>query len=876
MKRNYLPTYTRYLIVLLAAVSLVSCSRKKNKWLNRNFHAMGAYYNVIYNGNLALEQGKEELEQTYIDNYWEILAIERMQVVEESRLADDSRNESFSKAEDKAAKAIQKHNINIGGTEYNPQMDEAFLLLGKARYYDQRFFPALEAFNYIITDYPESDRLVTAKVWREKTNMRMGNNETALKNIKTLLAQDMEFEEEDLADASATLAQAYINLEQKDSAIAPLAEAIRVTPSNEKRGRYLYIKGQLYDRLEQIDSANATFDEVIALNRKTPRIYMINAYMEKARNYDFDEQDRLALLELLQELEEDRENRPYLDKIYYQIAEYYRDNDTIPGSVSFYNKSLRTNTQDTYLKSRNYLTLGNINFDDALYKEAGAYYDSTLTNLRENTREYRAIKKKRVNLEDVILYEDIAVKNDSILNLVNMPEAERLAFFTEYTNTLKEEALAEAKEAAKNKNKPSGNLFGKQQSTAGGASSKGDFYFYDSKQVSKGVLKFNRAWGDRALADNWRYEKGGKNTNEQEEIDPEEEMLAAIESEPQFQPETYLENIPKDEKVIDSLAKERNFAYYQLGIIYKEKFKEYGLASNKLEALLKNDPEERLVLPSKYNLFKIYEAMGDEVKANAWKQNILTNHPDSRYATILKNPRGLLDDQNSPEAVYATVYRKFENQEYKKVIDESNKNIEVFTGNDIVPKFELLKATASGRYYGFEEYKKGLNYVALNYPQSEEGKRAEEIVKTSLPVLKNTDFAFPADAKEYKLVYPFELSAKQVDTSKITSDKEKRNLNKTQQPTMQDVLALKEKIDKAIVEFGFTDLSTSIDIYTPNETLLIVHGLKSKLGAEGFGEKLLKEKEYKIKHQNIGIASPDYKIVQVHKNLDDYISQASK
>jgi len=862
MKRNYLPIYTRYIIILLAAVSLVSCSRKKDKWLNRNFHAMGTYYNIIYNGNLALELGKEELEQSYIDNYWEVLPIERMQVLEEARLADDSRNENFSKAEDKAAKAIQKHNINIGGTEYNPQMDEAFLLLGKARYYDQRFFPALEAFNYIITDYPESDRLMTAKIWREKTNMRMGNNETALENIKTLLAEDIEFEEEDLADASAILAQAYINLEQKDSAIAPLVEAIRVTPSNEKRARYLYIKGQLYDRLEQKDSANKTFDEVIALNRKSPRIYMINAYMEKARNYDFDEQDRLALLTMLQELEEDRENRPFLDKIYYQIAEYYRDNDTIPGSVSFYNKSLRTNTQDTYLKSRNYLTLGNINFDDALYKEAGAYYDSTLTNLPENTREYRAIKKKRINLEDVILYEDIAVNNDSILKLVNMPEAERLAFFTEYTNTLKEEAVAEAKEAAKNKDKPTGNLFGKQQSTAGGAGSKGDFYFYDSKQVAKGVLKFNRTWGDRALVDNWRYEKGGKSNSEQDEIDPEKEMLAAIEREPQFQPETYLESIPKDEKVIDSLTKDRNFAYYQLGIIYKEKFKEYGLASDKLEDLLENDPEERLVLPSKYNLFKIYEAMGDDAKANAWKQNILTNHPDSRYATILKNPRGLLDDQNSPEAVYATVYRKFENQEYEAVIEESTKNIAVFTGDDIVPKFELLKATAAGRYYGFEEYKKGLDYVALNYPQSEEGKRAEEIVSTSLPVLKDTTFSFPENAKEYKLIYPFDFTAGQEGSKKDVS--------------LEDAVALKEKIDKAIAEFGFTDLSTSIDIYTANETLLIVHGLKSKLGAEGFGEKLLKEKDYKIKHQNIGIASQDYKIVQVHKNLDDYISQASK
>jgi hypothetical protein len=33
--------------------------------------------------------------------------------------------------------------------EKNFQIDEAYLLLGKARYYDQRFIPALDAFNYI-------------------------------------------------------------------------------------------------------------------------------------------------------------------------------------------------------------------------------------------------------------------------------------------------------------------------------------------------------------------------------------------------------------------------------------------------------------------------------------------------------------------------------------------------------------------------------------------------------------------------------------------------------------------------------------------------------------------------------------------------------
>ena len=70
-----------------------------------------------------------------------------------------------------------------------------------------------------------------------------------------------------------------------------------------------------------------------------------------------------------------------------------------------------------------------------------------------------------------------------------------------------------------------------------------------------------------------------------------------------FTVDYYLAQLPKEKMVLDSISKERNFAYFQLGLINKDKFKEYTLAKNKLEKLLKQSPEERLVLPSKYNLY---------------------------------------------------------------------------------------------------------------------------------------------------------------------------------------------------------------------------------------------------------------------------------
>ena len=81
---------------------VVSWSRKKNSFVSRNYHAVTAEYNALYNGYLALEEGKKSLNDAYSDNYWEILPIERMQVREEIMLPGQSKNENFNRAEEKA------------------------------------------------------------------------------------------------------------------------------------------------------------------------------------------------------------------------------------------------------------------------------------------------------------------------------------------------------------------------------------------------------------------------------------------------------------------------------------------------------------------------------------------------------------------------------------------------------------------------------------------------------------------------------------------------------------------------------------------------------------------------------------------------------
>ena len=85
-------------------------------------------------------------------------------------------------------------------------------------------------------------------------------------------------------------------------------------------------------------------------------------------------------------------------------------------------------------------------------------------------------------------------------------------------------------------------------------------------------------------------------------------------------------------------------------------------------------------------------------------------------------------------------------------------------------------------------------------------------------------------------------------------------------------LALQEKLNRALSFYNYATMSTSIDYYTPEVILVIVHGLKTKLGARGFGDVLKDHKEYKIVKPHFEISTPNYKTIQIHKNLSDYLN----
>lgn len=934
---------SKYFILFGTVGFAIACSTKKDSFVNRNYHAVTTEYNVLYNGNLALDAGIADVTATYQDNFWDILPVERMQPVavaqpavakspqaeapasgttpkgakdmndvkggkdglnspskklgESPALSKDAslknapgkdggtpafkanvpaadtpvpgQTANFKRAEEKATKAIQKHSMNIGGTERNPQMDEAHLLLGKSRYYENRFLPALEAFNYILLKYPSSDKIDEAKIWREKTNIKLDNEGIAVRNLKELIKQKRDvMDEQTFSDANAILAEGYLNIQAYDSAVTVLKNAAQYTTKNEQKARYHFILGQLQSKLNRPDSAYAEYQRVIDMKRKSPRRYVIQAHAMQAGQFDYTKNDSLVFLEKFWKLLDDRENRPYMDILDHQMGLFYDKQKNYPKAIEHYNYSLRFNSQDRYLTASNYRNIAEIKFREAKYPSAGMYYDSTMIYLDNRGREHRSIKKKRDNLADVIKYEAIAQTNDSILNVLSLDDAGRKAYYEKHIEKLKQEDAAEKERLQKEANKQEnlagagafpqngagGNMketFGNPQATAPG----GKFYFYTAATVAYGKQEFKRRWGNRAYSENWRWSaeqtnKTATNIEEAEPVVAETDPNAPKDNEgkavePRFRTDFYISQLPSDKKVIDSLSRERNFAYYQLGSIYKEKFKEYKLAADKLETLLQSNPEERLVLPSKYNLYKIYQII-DPVKADFYKQQILSQYPDSRYAEIIKNPSSDMSKTLAPDAAYDEVFKRYNHGEVREVYAQIDEYIDTYTGEDIVSKFELLKARIGARLMGIEEYKKGLNYVALNYPNVIEGKEAEATLKNDIPNLEKLAFGQPTAS--WKIVYKFDFA----DEAKIKP--------------------LKDKIEKFIKEGLNNNITLTSDVYTLKENMLVVHGFISKLAAEDAVSVLKDYKKYKVAEPLEVISTEDYKVVQIKKNYTEFLA----
>ncbi|WP_083629316.1 type IX secretion system periplasmic lipoprotein PorW/SprE [Tenacibaculum agarivorans] len=737
MKKTIKPIILSVFIVSV----LLSCSTKKDTVINRNFHALTTKFNVLFHGEQAFEKGLKGIETNYEDNFWKRLPIEPIKFNErnigELRLGsgfDDDNKENkastpFDRAEEKATKAIQKHSMNINGYEKNRQVDNAYLLLGKARYYTQRFIPSIEAFNYIIANYPKADLIYDTKVWRAKANVRLENEKLAIESLKLLV--DLDQNEKNLTgvqrqSAFTALAMAYEKTDTIQKVIDNLKKSV-VFVDNAQTARNYFVLGQIYSELNRKDSARMVF-KLLAGKRSTPRKYKIHAYLELVKNSHKDSSS-LGLIGRLKKLTRNPDNRKYHNELYYQLGVLEERRDSTNQAIEYYLKSLEAKKNTNYQKTYAYESLGNIYFKKQDYLLAGTFYDSVLqatTEEFENEKRIRRIKRKQKGLEKLKDFEELVKVNDSIINIAKMSTEEQTAFFEKHIEALKEEDEKRRQKLANSQD------FGSQFAGGNGApigsnDKNSKWYFYNAQSKGFGKVNFTKVWGKRELADNWRWSNKTKVSEEAEE-DVEEEV-EKIDS--RYEVSTYLDAIPKEPGAVENLEKERNDALYQLGLIYKEQFKNPGLAIEKLERLLTLNVKEELKLPIHYHLFQLYQRTNKEDKAQEKKNLILNNYADSQFAQILKNPDTKLDSQIKVSEIdkqYKEIYRMYKFNMNEEAVNEIDKLGDKVEKSELIAKFALLRAMCLGKYKSKEEYKKALEFVAFKYANQIEGQKANEII----------------------------------------------------------------------------------------------------------------------------------------------------
>jgi len=244
------------------------CSTKNNTWLSRNFQSFSTRYNVYFNANESYKKGIEKIASGHKDSYTEILPIFPISVHTNASFATNEMAISIEKSE----KAIKNHSIKrkpkrnpsklqdpsyqafLNQSEYNPMVEQSWLLIGKSQFHQADFMAANATFLYIIRNYIHNQELVTAAtIWLARSYGEVGWFYEAEDLMNKL--------DEGGFSPTTNLLFVYVKadllLKQKryQEAVPFLESAYNAEKKQQQQARLGFILGQIYEKEQQYDKA---------------------------------------------------------------------------------------------------------------------------------------------------------------------------------------------------------------------------------------------------------------------------------------------------------------------------------------------------------------------------------------------------------------------------------------------------------------------------------------------------------------------------------------------------------------------------------------------------------------------------------------------
>ncbi|MCO7317062.1 tetratricopeptide repeat protein [Riemerella anatipestifer] len=752
--KHQMKKYSYFLIILALAVA---CSPRKNTFVNRNYQSFYAYYNTLFNSKDALESELNTRKNSHQDNFYQpyikLLTFDNDHEIESENNTLDAQNAPFAAgassisysspnskkgmsvleiSEAKALKTIEQHAMLFDGKEKNKRIFEAQLMLAKARMYQEKYLEALDALNYIFSHMKEDKRLPLAKIYEAKIFSLMKDYYKANEIFMALKEEKLSKSDKKLL--SIFYAESLLQSGQKEAAVEELAQAYALNKNKNLRSRIAFLRGQILSKLGRNEEARESF--VTAYQKANNFEFEVKSQIEIAKTFDNSKkEDYESLKTYLEKISKKGTYASRKNEFYYALGLMAMKAGKEEEANKFFQKSLKEKVSDGQIRGLTYYEIGKKYLEKEDYLSAGVYYDSAVTQMTYAPQR-EELKTFSTDIKKISKNYYLIKKNDSILALTKMNDQQRLAYFNQQIEKLKaKEAKEEAEKLKASKEKEFkvadfvlDNTFG-TNSTRGfadfGTSTKG-FYFDNLTTVSKGQANFKQIWGERALADNWRY---SSKTTSIEDLKNEALGKTEVKNPRRFEPEFYIEKIPTNAQDIAQLKQDRDTASLGLGMMYENIFSNTKLATKTLFDLVNAQPKEDVKLQALYQIFSInYEKNPQE--AQKAKNIIISEFPYTHYAEFVKNPKrgGLGVASSEVENIYKQAYQLYIEEKYEDSKALIEKTIEAYPKDALLPKLSLLNAFNTGKTVGKEIMILQLQQISLNYEKLPEGEKAKQML----------------------------------------------------------------------------------------------------------------------------------------------------
>ena len=752
--------YTYSLVILLVLLMLSACgSTKVNTAQSRFYQAFVTRFNVYHNGHEAYKEGVSAQEKSHKDNYMEIIPL--FPISKESTRSAGGGN--FDKAIEKSQKAIKLHSIKqkpkkkAGRTlteedklwyakkEYNPFLHNAWMLMGKAQFHKGEFLEAASTFSYITRLYSEDPKIVA------EARMRMAQCYAELEwnyEADNLLAQvGRDSIPYQLAEEyDAIMASHLLRQERFDEALPYLERAVkRPGRTKKQKTREYYLLGQIHKHLGNKQQAYEAFDKAIKQN--PPYELEFNARIQQTETVSGSNAPKM--LKTLKRMGKDPNNKDYLDQVHYAMGNIHLAQRDTVNAVKEYEEGAKLSTRNGIEKGILLLQLGQIYWDQAKYVDAQRCYGEAIGLVDKEHKDYDMVNLRSTILDELVEHTVAIDLQDSLQHLATLPEAE----LNKVIENIIAEVIRQEEEAKKAEEEAA--LMAQREEALGAAQAKGpqmntpgatntndkSWYFYNTQLVAQGKKDFQQKWGRRKLEDNWRranksvladeiYE--GVNYDEEEEELTEGTDSIASDSTAVALPDSlvtdphdpmyYLQQIPFSEEQMAESNAILQEALFSAGIIYKDKFEDFGLAERTLNRLNTQFPDFDRTDELYYNMYLMYSRWKRWDDAERYRQLLLTEFPYSDYTLTISDPDYAINaiyGKHIEDSLYAATYTAYMDGRHSEVESNATLSGEKYPLGTHRPKFMFLNAMSDLQQGDQSSFLDQLKEIVSKYPQNE-------------------------------------------------------------------------------------------------------------------------------------------------------------